>query len=92
MAVGMAVAAVQASLQAPIGVSGKAACMSEFEGANSGPTIASGKRAVLQKMEATYTVRSGDTVVSIAQAWGTLSSNVLTSSRQVPDPYNMIPG
>lgn len=43
-------------------------------------------------MEATYTVRSGDTVVNLAQAWGTLSSNVLTSSRQVPDPYNMIPG
>lgn len=37
-------------------------------------------------------MQSGDTVVDIAQSYGTLSSNVLTSNRQIPDPYDLVPG
>lgn len=37
-------------------------------------------------------VQSGDTIVDIAQSYGTLSSNVLTSQGTIPDPCALVPG
>ena len=37
-------------------------------------------------------MQSGDTIVDIAQSYGTLSSNVLTSQDTIPDPYALVPG
>ena len=42
-------------------------------------------------MDETYVVLSGDTIVDIAQSYGTLSSNVLTSQGTIPDPYALVP-
>ena len=39
-----------------------------------------------------YVVQRGDTVVRIAEAYGTLTSNVVTQERQYPDPYKLFPG
>jgi len=39
-----------------------------------------------------YVVQHGDTVVRIAEAYGTLTSNVITQERQYPDPYKLFPG
>lgn len=39
-----------------------------------------------------YVVQQGDTVVDIAQGFGTLSSNVVTQEGQLPDPFKLFPG
>lgn len=39
-----------------------------------------------------YVVQQGDTVVDIAQMFGTLSSNVVTQQGQLPDPFKLFPG
>ena len=39
-----------------------------------------------------YVVQRGDTVVQIAQTFGTLTSNVVTQAHQYPDPYKLYPG
>ena len=39
-----------------------------------------------------YTVERGDTVVRIAQRYGTLSSNVVTAEGQLPNPYRLFTG
>lgn len=46
----------------------------------------------LRSMDETYVVLSGDTIVDIAQSYGTLSCNVLTSQGTIPDPYALVPG
>ncbi|KAL0028404.1 hypothetical protein WJX77_004135 [Trebouxia sp. C0004] len=38
-----------------------------------------------------YTVQQGDTVVHIAQAFGTVSSNLVTQEGQLPDPFKLFP-
>ena len=48
--------------------------------------------AALRSMDETYVVQSGDTIVDIAQAYGTLSSNVFTSQGTIPDPYALFTG
>ena len=37
-------------------------------------------------------LQRGDTVVRIAEAYGTLPSNVVSDDRQHPDPYKLFPG
>ena len=39
-----------------------------------------------------YVVQQGDTVVGIAQGFGTLSSNSVTQEGDVPDPFELFPG
>lgn len=39
-----------------------------------------------------YTVQSGDTLLRIANSYGTIASNVLTQGGSNPDPYSLIPG
>lgn len=39
-----------------------------------------------------YTVQSGDTLLRIANSYGTIPSNVVTPGRSDPDPYSLIPG
>ncbi len=39
-----------------------------------------------------YEVQRGDTVLRIAQAFGTLTSNVVTEDHKLPDPYKLFPG
>ena len=48
--------------------------------------------ASLTMAQRPYTVQPGDTVVDIAQAFGTLSSNVVTQEGQLPDPFKIFPG
>ncbi len=48
--------------------------------------------ASLTMAQRPYTVQQGDTVVDIAQAFGTLSSNVVTQEGQLPDPFKLFPG
>lgn len=45
-----------------------------------------------QKAFVEYEVQRGDTVVRIAEAFGTLTSNVVTQGHQYPDPYKLFPG
>lgn len=46
----------------------------------------------LQMAQRPYLVQQGDTVVDIAQAFGTLSSNVVTQEGQLPNPFTLFPG
>ncbi len=39
-----------------------------------------------------YTVQSGDTLLRIANSYGTIPSNVVTQGGSHPDPYSLIPG
>lgn len=39
-----------------------------------------------------YTVQSGDTLLRIANSYGTIASNVVTQGGSHPDPYSLIPG
>ena len=39
-----------------------------------------------------YTVQSGDTLLRIANSYGTIASNVVTQGGRHPDPYSLIPG
>lgn len=39
-----------------------------------------------------YIVQSGDTLLRIANSYGTIASNVVTQGGSHPDPYSLIPG
>ena len=45
-----------------------------------------------QRVCGEYEVQRGDTVVRIAETFGTLTSNVVTQAHQYPDPYKLFPG